>query len=110
MKRWTTDGDGRVRPGHDDGKKALPRDRLTRRSMLVAGLGLATASASSPGRADDQPPNPNKIPQADAQYQPTPKGMFSCAVCTFFIKPRSCKVVAGDISPSGWCKLFDLPD
>jgi hypothetical protein len=39
-----------------------------------------------------------------------PKGMFSCATCTFFVKPRSCKVVAGDISPQGWCKLFDLPD
>ncbi|HWD58617.1 MAG TPA: hypothetical protein VG308_10085 [Stellaceae bacterium] len=74
--------------------------------MLAAGLGLAAI----PARADDPAPNPNKISQADAQYQPSPKGMFSCAVCTFFIKPRSCKVVAGNISPTGWCKLFDLPD
>jgi hypothetical protein len=71
--------------------------------VLAAGLGLLTL----PARADEPAP---KIPQAEAQYQPTPKGMFSCAVCTFFIKPRSCKVVAGDISPTGWCKLFDLPD
>jgi len=51
-----------------------------------------------------------KISQAEAQYQNMPKDMFSCAVCTFFLKPRSCKLVAGDISPAGWCKLFDLPD
>jgi hypothetical protein len=49
------------------------------------------------------------VSQIEAQYQNTPKGMFSCATCTFFIKPRSCKVVTGDISPTGWCKLFDLP-
>ena len=48
--------------------------------------------------------------QLAAEYQGAPKGMFSCAVCTFFIPPRSCKVVSGDISPTGWCKLFDLPD
>ncbi len=71
--------------------------------MLAAGLGLAASRA----RADVPPP---KIPQADAQYQPIPKGMFSCGVCTFFVKPNTCKVVAGEISPTGWCKLFDLPD
>jgi hypothetical protein len=36
--------------------------------------------------------------------------MLSCAVCTFFVKPRGCKVVAGDISPDGWCRFFDMPD
>ncbi len=76
---------------------------VTRRAVLAAGLGLATR----PARADEPAP---KLSQAEAQYQPTPKGMFSCGVCTFFIKPHSCKIVAGDISPTGWCKLFDLPD
>jgi len=71
--------------------------------VLAAGLTLA----AMPARADEPSA---KIPQADAQYQTTPKGMFSCAVCTFFIKPNTCKVVTGDISPQGWCKLFDLPD
>ena len=53
---------------------------------------------------------PVRVSQIDAEYRSTPKGLFSCAACTFFIKPRSCKVVTGDISPTGWCKLFDLPD
>ena len=71
--------------------------------MLAAGLGLAAL----PARADDPPP---QISQVEAQYRDTPNGMFSCATCTFFIKPRSCKVIIGDISPNGWCKLFDLAD
>jgi hypothetical protein len=84
---------------------------LTRRAVLAAGLSLAAASPSADARADDAPQGSQaKISQADAQYQPMPKGMFSCGVCTFFIKPTSCKVVAGAISPNGWCKLFDLPD
>jgi hypothetical protein len=45
-----------------------------------------------------------------AKYQDTPKNGLSCAVCSFFLPPRACKVVAGDISPKGWCKFFDLPD
>jgi hypothetical protein len=51
-----------------------------------------------------------RVSPIEAQYQNTPKGMFKCALCSFFIKPRSCKVVTGDISPDGWCKLFDMPD
>jgi hypothetical protein len=85
----------------------MPRlPELTRRRILAAGLGLAAVPAS----ADNQQQNPDKIPQAEAQYQPTPKGMFSCAVCTFFIKPNSCKVVAGEVSATGWCKVFDMVD
>ncbi len=78
--------------------------RLTRRDVLAAGLGLV---AAQPARADEPAA---KISQADAQYQSMPKGMFSCAVCTFFIRPTGCKLVTGAISPTGWCKLFDLPD
>ena len=82
------------------------RRSLTRRGLLAAGLGLTAL----PTRADETLPEAQKIPQAAAEYQTTPKGMFSCAVCTFFIKPHACKVVAGDVSPTGWCKLFDLVD
>ncbi|HEY1933022.1 MAG TPA: hypothetical protein VGG99_13495 [Acetobacteraceae bacterium] len=48
--------------------------------------------------------------QIAAAYQSTPKGLLSCGACSFFIRPRACKVVSGDISPTGWCKFFDLPD
>jgi hypothetical protein len=51
-----------------------------------------------------------KISQAAAQYQDSPRGGLSCIGCSFFLRPRSCRVVEGDISPNGWCRLFDLPD
>ena len=51
-----------------------------------------------------------KMSQAEAEYQDRPKGGLACAACTLFRPPRSCQVVAGDISPNGWCKFFDLPD
>ena len=80
-------------------------DRLTRRELLTATLG--GLSAALPARAEEQPV---KLSQIAAAYQSTPKGLFSCAVCTLFIRPRSCRVVNGDISPDGWCRFFDLPD
>jgi hypothetical protein len=72
---------------------------------LIAATLAAAATASA--HAEEQP---GKLSQTAAAYQDTPKGLFSCTACTFFIRPRSCKVVSGDISPTGWCKFFDLPD
>jgi hypothetical protein len=79
--------------------------RPTRRELTNVVLGGLLAAL--PAHAKEQPA---RMSQIAAAYQSTPKGMFSCAVCTFFIRPRGCKVVTGDIGPTGWCKLFDLPD
>jgi len=51
-----------------------------------------------------------KISQAEAEYQDRPQSGLACAACTLFRPPRACQFVAGDISPNGWCKFFDLPD
>ncbi len=64
-------------------------------------------SATPPARAWEPSA---KLSQIASAYHTTSNGMFSCAVCTFFVKPHSCMVVNGDISPNGWCKLFDLAD
>ena len=69
--------------------------RLTRRALITAALGLG---AAVPARAEAQA---TKLSKSASAYQDTPKGMFSCAACTLFVKPRSCKVVSGDISPTG---------
>jgi hypothetical protein len=47
-----------------------------------------------------------KISQADAKYQGTPKDDQHCDGCVNFQPPNACKFVEGDISPSGWCQLF----
>jgi len=76
---------------------AWSRRQLLRLATLLCGADAALAQAT-------------KVSQAAAQYQDHPRGGLSCVGCTFFRRPRACQVVAGDISPNGWCKLFDLPD
>jgi hypothetical protein len=52
----------------------------------------------------------DKMTLKQAQYQDTPNGIYSCAVCTLFEPPKDCKVVEGEISKDGWCKAFALAD
>lgn len=48
-----------------------------------------------------------KASQASVQYQPQPKGEQKCAGCLQFIpESNTCKVVDGQISPDGWCRLW----
>ncbi len=51
-----------------------------------------------------------KLSKQDAEYQDSSKGIQMCATCTLFELPRSCKVVEGDISPDGWCKVYAMAD
>lgn len=48
----------------------------------------------------------NKMAKTLVKYQPTPNNAKDCSQCKFFIKPNSCQLVAGDISPDGWCQLW----
>ncbi len=78
--------------------------RISRRALLTSAtlsLGAATAAAVVSQTAAQQ-----KISQADAKYQTTPKGDQHCDGCVNFQPPNACKFVEGDISPSGWCQLF----
>jgi hypothetical protein len=78
--------------------------RISRRVALTGtalALGAAAAAAAAPQAAARQ-----KISQADAKYQSTPKGDQRCDGCISFQPPNACKFVQGDISPSGWCELF----
>ena len=61
---------------------------------------LATALGSQDAAAG------GSVPQSAAGYQDKPNGDKQCDGCSRFAPPSSCKVVAGVISPSGWCKLF----
>jgi hypothetical protein len=51
-----------------------------------------------------------KMTKQQAEYQDTPNGIYSCGLCTLFEKPKSCKVVEGEVSEDGWCKAFALAD
>ena len=72
--------------------------------LLISGI------AGWPGAAGAQPAQAEKLSKAQAQYQDSPKGIMMCATCTLFVAPRACKVVDGDVSPYGWCKVYAIAD
>lgn len=47
-----------------------------------------------------------KMSKEAVQYQDSPNGDEKCADCRFFIEGGSCQLVEGEISPNGWCRLF----
>jgi methylmalonyl-CoA mutase N-terminal domain/subunit len=47
-----------------------------------------------------------KIAQAQVQYQATPKDGNKCITCVNFEAPASSKIIAGSISPNGWCIAY----
>ena len=47
-----------------------------------------------------------KMAPAAVKYQTDPKDGHQCDGCNFFVAPNSCKMVDGDIAPTGWCLLW----
>ncbi len=64
---------------------------------LVGGIGLASVVAKEANA---------KVAPNLVAYQATPKDGHDCKGCKLFEPPNGCKSVSGDISPSGWCKLW----
>lgn len=96
-----------------NGSKNGKLEGLTRRDVLkgiaisagVVAVGAITG-ANPIGAARAAGTCPGTTPKATLQYQTQPKGKDHCSVCANFIAPHCCKVVAGQISPEGWCMAF----
>jgi len=84
-------------------RQYAPQAQSVSRRTLVGGACLlvtcATAGAVSAAA-------PSKVPQKEAGYRNAPRGGARCETCSQFLAPSSCKLVAGPISPSGWCSFF----
>jgi hypothetical protein len=78
----------------------------SRRKLIRTLLGTAPAAMLFGSQASAA----EKMTLQEAAYQDTPNGIYSCGMCTFFEAPKSCKVVAGDVSRDGWCKVFAAVD
>ena len=74
--------------------------RVNRRTVLIAAAGAAPILALMCSGAEA------KLAQSAVKYQDSPKDGKQCDGCNLFVAPNSCKTVAGDISPSGWCALW----
>jgi hypothetical protein len=76
-------------------------DAATRRQVLrAAGLAVVGGVVAVSARAQE------KIEQSQVQYQGTPKDGAKCSTCVNFEAPAACKIVAGKISPDGWCIAY----
>ncbi len=75
---------------------------FSRRAVLGAAASMVIAGQASAG----------SIPQKSVKYQMTPNDGHQCGDCKLFIPGATadadgtCKSVAGDITPHGWCVLF----
>jgi len=82
---------------------------ISRRRVLTGtalALRMAATGAAATAMAVSQASAQQKLAQADASYQSTPKGDQHCGVCVNFQQPNGCRFVQGNISPNGWCQLF----
>jgi High potential iron-sulfur protein len=87
------------------------RKQLSRRAVLkgaAAAAGLATVSLAQIRVASAA----GAVPKAAMKYQDEPKGKQDCSNCVQFIPGKTptamgeCKVVAGAVSPHGWCLAY----
>jgi hypothetical protein len=79
------------------------RRGILRGAALLAGGAafMGVGFAGRPAQAAQK-----KLTQAVAGYQGTPKGHQRCDGCVQWQAPAGCKIVDGDIAPSGWCTLY----
>ncbi len=83
------------------------RNGTSRRDMLRTGMIIAVgatgvaASGIPTARAEDE-----KIAQELVQYQNEPKDGQKCNICAQWVEPNACKIVAGKISPNGYCVAY----
>jgi hypothetical protein len=91
---------------------------ITRRTLLRHLAVAAGAAASLPLLGwpaevlADSAPASGAASKSALQYQDHPKGASACANCANFVPgkdaggPGRCIIVAGDISPKGWCLAY----
>jgi hypothetical protein len=74
------------------------RNLLRKIAYIIGGVAILSSSMIRGALA--------KATQKAAGYQDTPKGDLRCDNCSQFEPPSSCKVVEGNVSPAGWCKVY----
>ena len=88
----------------------MPDSGSSRRTFIkTMGVVAATATCAraAAGNAQEyKPQEQKKLTQAAVRYQDHPKGNEACGSCPYFIFPKSCAVVEGEISPMGWCPIY----
>jgi len=87
----------------------MPASGSSRRAFIkILGVAAAaTCGSAGAARAQEyKPQEQKKLTKAAAHYQDRPKGDQSCGTCPYFVFPRSCVVVEGEVSVMGWCPIY----
>jgi hypothetical protein len=84
--------------------QASRRVFLRRAASAAGALGIVAAAQGCATR----PPTPGTKPKSEAAYQDQPHGLARCGLCKHFYSPDICEIVAGSVSPQGWCKFYAL--
>ena len=92
--------DSEAKPDTELSSTHVSRRNVLRSSALTMGGALVLATAMTAERAEA------KMAQKAAGYQATPKDGQSCGSCALFVAPASCKLVDGEVSPSGYCRFY----
>lgn len=84
-------------------KPSDPHDRSESETAEAANFGGSITG----GFGGDVDESMKDLP-ADVGYQVAAKDYdHCCAACVNFMRPHACELVAGEISPVGWCRLFE---
>jgi anaerobic selenocysteine-containing dehydrogenase len=84
--------------------KASGRSVSRRDFLNIAAVGGCALVAA--GMAGSASATPKKFTQQQARYQPIPKSGQRCQTCALWQPPTACQQVEGQISPAGWCTLY----
>jgi len=85
---------------------------LTRRCLLGRMMAALPVVVALPLLGRSPPALAGSARKEDFHYQDQPNDGRHCANCTAFIPPANgqafgaCNIVAGPISPNGWCMAF----
>jgi hypothetical protein len=91
---------------HPQEKAMSEKDKMITRRDALKNIAVVVGAVASTTVMGAGVADAGTMPKAAMQYQDTPKGKAQCSICAQFIAPHSCKVVAGNISPNGWCIAF----
>jgi len=88
-------------------KDEIPDGPLSRRQLFPTLLGGGAVVAAAVSLAKSRmAAAQSKTSQKVAKYQDHPNKGAQCSDCRFFLPPKSCQLVEGDISANGWCSFF----
>ena len=83
--------------------QSKPAVQVSRRCFIAGSAGAVALGTGVSGCATKPPYMAGTLPKAEAQYRDSPNGLEHCSICHHFYGPNMCNIVAGPVSPNGWC-------